>query len=109
MSSETKNILVVDDDNYIRIGLERGLSLEGYEVLVAENAAQATELLHENQIDLVLLDVNMPGRSGMELLPDIVAEYPDVAVIMLTGDGDLSAAVVAMREGAYDYAVKPWV
>ncbi len=98
-------ILAVDDEEGNREVLARGL--EEYECLTASNAEEAAKLLKAEEFELVLLDINMPGKSGIEFLREIKADYPDIAVVMLTGQMDLSTAVTAMREGAYDYVTKP--
>ena len=103
----TARILVVDDEQSIREMLKAGLSRAGYECATAQSAADAAELLEIEHYDLVLLDINMPGKTGIEFLPEIKEQHPDVAVMMLTGEADVSLAVRSMREGAYDYALKP--
>ena len=107
MTQSTARILIVEDEAHIREGLKRGMEWAGCEIATTPDAQSAEELLREKDFDLVLLDIIMPGKSGMDLLPEIRDQYPDVAVVMLTGVGDASTAVRAMREGAYDYATKP--
>ena len=101
-------ILIVDDEQNIRRLLRDRLSDEGYR---CHEAADADEALHElagNAISLVLLDINMPGRSGVELLPEIRASHPDTAVVMATAIGDTDTAVQCLKQGAYDYVTKPF-
>ena len=100
-------ILAVDDDQDMLDLLQHGLNRAGYQCLTAESAPVAEEMLRHQAIDMVLLDIMMPGKSGMELLREIKNQYPDIAVIMLTGDTDVTMAVQAMRQGAYDYCFKP--
>ena len=107
MTAITARILAVDDEENIRVMLKRGLARAGYEVVTAQSADQATELLKTEKFDLVLQDITMPGKSGMDFLPEIIAKYPELAVIMLTGIADVSTGVRAMRGGAYDYVNKP--
>ena len=108
MNQDNSRILIVDDQKHIRDPLAEGLRQTGsYECVTAENADRALQELERLEIDLIILDINMPGKSGMDLLPLIRGQYPDVAVVMLSGQDDLSTAVWAMREGAYDYAAKP--
>ena len=110
MAGETRpttRILTVDDEDAIREMLKAGLTRAGYECLTADGAGNAALLLGQEAVDLVLLDINMPVKSGMDFLPEIKELHPDVAVIMLTGETDLSTAVQSMRQGAYDYAPKP--
>ena len=104
---EQARILVVDDDDRIRETLSRALTRTEYSCLTAKDVSEASGILEREDIDLVLLDIKMPGISGMEFLPTIRERYPDVAVVMLSGVEERSTAVWAMREGAYDYAAKP--
>ena len=106
MTQFKPRILVVDDD---RLGREAVAAMLNrlFECRTAESAEQAAIALRQEQFDLVLLDVNMPGKSGIEFLPEITRQYPDIPVVMLTGLADVSTAVKAMQEGAYDYAMKP--
>ena len=101
-------ILVVDDEKPIRTLLRRTLEGEGYQCLEAGNAQKALEILAANPVALVLLDINMPGKSGAELLPQIRATYPHTAIIMATAISDTSLAVQCMKQGAYDYVTKPF-
>jgi putative nucleotidyltransferase with HDIG domain len=101
-------ILIVDDEKAIRDLIHEGLMSEGYHCEEAGNAGEALSHLRGSYADLVLLDIKMPGKSGMELLPEIKECYPDVAVIMATVIGDVDTAVKCMREGAYDYITKPF-
>lgn len=107
MSNGSARILVVDDEESIRKLLERGLTQAHYRCATAQSAEHAAEVLQREEFDLVFLDIRMPGKSGMEFLPEITTQHPDTAVVMLTGVGELSTAVQAMRGGAYDYATKP--
>ena len=100
-------ILIVDDDERIRETLQRALARTDYSCLTAQDTVEAADCLGREEIDLVLLDIHMPGRSGMEFLPTITECYPNVAVVMLTGLDERSTAVWAMREGAYDFCAKP--
>ena len=101
-------ILVVDDEVLIRKLLHQKLSAEGYQCQEAEGAVQALDKLRNNAIGLVILDIKMPGKPGMELLPEIRAMYPDVAVIMATAIADTNIAIQCMKQGAYDYITKPF-
>jgi putative two-component system response regulator len=101
-------ILLVDDEEMIRRLLNQKLSAEGYRCVPAANAQQALAKLKKAPIELVILDIKMPGRSGAELLPEIKAKYPDTAVIMATAVSDASTAINCMKSGAYDYVTKPF-
>jgi response regulator RpfG family c-di-GMP phosphodiesterase len=101
-------ILVVDDEEVIRRLLCRKLKSEGYRCEEAGNTRQAMEKMRENPADLVILDIMMPGGSGVELLPEIKKAYPDTIVIMATAIGDADTAIRCVRLGAYDYFTKPY-
>ena len=100
-------ILVADDDRGHRETLEKILLREGYEVLPAEDGLAALDLLRKRSVHVLLADLKMPGMSGLELLKASKALYPEVEVIVITGYGGIEEAVLAMREGAYDFITKP--
>lgn len=100
-------ILIVDDEPTVRAFLNKALTNEGYRCLTAGNADEALHTLSEYSIGLVILDIRMPGKSGLELLQEISEMYPDIAVIMATATADTKTAVICMKSGAYDYITKP--
>ncbi|MBI2825026.1 MAG: response regulator [Planctomycetia bacterium] len=100
-------LLVVDDDQCVRELLSRWLREAGYALATANNAASGWEHLKKHAVDVVTLDIRMPGGSGLDLLDQIKEEFPDVAALMLTGQADTSAAVRALTHGAFGYLVKP--
>jgi putative nucleotidyltransferase with HDIG domain len=102
-------VLIVDDERPVRALLSTFLRSQGYETVEAANAEEALGAFLSSPFDLVLSDVNMPGKNGLSLLADIRRERPDTAVLMLTGCGDISMAVEAMKSGACDYVLKPFV
>ena len=102
------NILIVDDEAPVRNLLEEKLSADGYHCLAANNADNALKILQSEPVDLVLLDIKLPGKSGMELLPQIKKSYPDVVVIMATVLTNINIAIESIRKGAYDYIGKPF-
>ena len=101
-------ILVVDDEADIRESLETLLELEGYHVTLAVDAGDATRRLERAGFDLILLDLMMPDRSGMDLLQEIREKDRETPVIMLTAYGSVEVAVKALKHGADDYYSKPW-
>jgi two-component system, NtrC family, response regulator AtoC len=101
-------ILVVDDEHLIRWSLEQNLKKQGYEVVTAGNGEDAIRIAREEQPDLVLLDIQLPGMSGMDVLEKIKEFDEEIIVIMVTAHGGLETAVNAMRIGAYDYINKPF-
>ena len=101
-------VLVVDDDARVREILMRLLAAQGYVVSEADSTDVALDLLsRDGEVPLVVSDVNMPGRDGRELLRELRSRYPDTAVVMLTGDGDVATAVDCLKIGASDYLSKP--
>jgi response regulator RpfG family c-di-GMP phosphodiesterase len=106
-SNEQPKVLIVDDESRVREIISRKLENEGYHCLTAPNGNNALKLLRADQVDLVLLDIIMPGKSGKEVLEEIKAKYPDTAVIMITAVADVQTAIGLMKAGAYDYIIKP--
>jgi DNA-binding NtrC family response regulator len=101
------SLLVIDDEPNILTTVRRALELEGYSVEVAGSAALGLEKLGAHDIDLVLLDVMMPGESGLEVLPKIREQHPEVAVVMMSGNATIETAVQATKLGARDFIEKP--
>jgi putative two-component system response regulator len=100
-------LLIVDDNPALRRWAERVVEERGYSCDVAADAADARERLDHSAYQLVLLDVNMPGESGIDLLGHIRSSYPEAAVVMVTGEDDTRLAMTAIELGAYGYMVKP--
>ncbi|MGB2877528.1 MAG: response regulator, partial [Dehalococcoidales bacterium] len=96
MAAKLEGILIVDDEESVRRLLNKRLTNEGYQCLEAANASQALDELRRKKISLVLLDIKMPGKSGVELLPEIKADYPDTSAIMITATADMQTAVQCM-------------
>lgn len=101
------DILIVDDEKYILDILGQFLGNAGYTFITAKNGLEALEKLKKNKVKLVISDIMMSPKNGMELLADIQRLWPDVAVVMLTGYADIQGAVEAMKIGAYDFIEKP--
>ncbi len=109
MGYESIRILVVDDEEHIRIALSRILSRLGCEVLLAEDGEESLSILKDTRVDLVLLDLKMPGIDGMDVLRIIKEEIdPHILVIIITGFATLEIAVESMKQGAYDFIPKPF-
>ncbi len=102
------SILVIDDEAGIRESLEVLLSLEGYQVKTANDGEQGLRALEMESFDLVLLDLALPGQSGLDLLPQIKERLPDTPVIMITAYGTVDNVVEAIRAGAENFVQKPW-
>jgi DNA-binding NtrC family response regulator len=101
-------ILIIDDEAEIRESLQTLLEFEGYEVEAAANGAQGISKLSDRPFDLVLLDLALPDRNGLELLPELRAIDPQISVIMITAYGTVEDAVRAMQSGAANFLQKPW-
>ena len=107
-NSTNAAILVIDDEAGIRESLEVLLSLEGYSPRMAADGEEGLRMLDHGTFDLVLLDLALPGRSGLELLPEIKEQHPDLPVIMITAYGSVDSVVEAIRAGAENFIQKPW-
>lgn len=104
---EGASILVVDDDHVFRDRLARALRKRGFEVSAASGFDEAMALVHTEAPEFAVLDLKMPGKSGMELLPAILAVEPATRVVILTGYGSIASALDAVRLGAVWYVSKP--
>jgi DNA-binding NtrC family response regulator len=102
-----RRILVVDDDQSLRWVTQAQLQQSGYQVDAAANGTEALDHIRDAPPDLVITDLMMPGMSGVELLRNIRADYPEIIVILVTAFGTVENAVAAMKAGAYDYITKP--
>jgi len=103
-----KRILVADDEESIRWVLSKALSKQGYQVDLATNGQQALEMGRQKSYDLAVLDIKMPGLSGLDLLTRFQEERPDTLVVIMTAESSMKNAVEAMKRGAYDYITKPF-
>ena len=100
-------LLVVDDEEPIRNALRKFLIQQGYEVVTAAGGEEALAVLQRQKITGMLLDVNMPGVTGIELVPQIMELEPAIALLMLTAVNDATSAALCMQRGAFDYLIKP--
>jgi DNA-binding response OmpR family regulator len=100
-------IMLVDDEQAIRHSLGEILRLEGYDVVTAESGEAAIDFLGREVFDLILLDLKMPGMSGLDVLRYINKATPETKVVLLTAHGSLESAIEALRQGAHDYILKP--
>src|SRR5436305_3346106 len=107
-AADRTTVLVADDDPVIRGNLALLLRSEGYRVVEAGDGLKASEALAGPAVALALLDLKMPGRSGMDVLRGHKDRVEEVPVIVVTALGGSSAAIEAMRLGAYDYVTKPF-
>jgi diguanylate cyclase (GGDEF)-like protein len=107
LSKDVERILVLDDETHIRKILCETLS-ENYNCQPASSAEEGIRILKEKEFDLVISDINMPGISGLEMVPQILALNPDTVVIMMSGAQAIDTAIDALRVGAFDYLTKPF-
>ncbi len=103
-----EKILIVDDEAFIRENLERILSEDGYRPFSTASGEEAVRQVSEEEVDLVLLDLNLGAKSGLDVLAALKEVDPDVLVIIITGYGTVESAVEALKMGAYDYIKKPF-
>jgi DNA-binding response OmpR family regulator/putative methionine-R-sulfoxide reductase with GAF domain len=100
-------VLVVDDDRLFLTLVQDELQKIGLEVIVAETAPQAKEWLREQEVQLIIMDVVLPEQDGLDLLPEVRAEYPQIPIIVVSGRASFLTGVQAMRLGAVDFLRKP--
>lgn len=103
-----RRILVVDDESGLRDMLTFGLTDRGYHVTSASSGDEGIEIARHEDFDLMVCDIMMPGKGGVEVLKEVKALQPDVEVVMATGYAALETAVESMKLGAFDYIQKPY-
>ncbi|HSL62748.1 MAG TPA: response regulator [Desulfotignum sp.] len=101
-------VLVVDDEERIQKACQRLLSQEGCNVAVADNGIKGLKMIDEAHFDIVLLDLMMPGMSGMDVLTGIKSRHPDTVIIVITGYATLEHSIETMKKGAFDFLSKPF-
>ncbi|MGE3526018.1 MAG: HD domain-containing phosphohydrolase [Gemmatimonadales bacterium] len=107
MTEQPTTVLVVDDEEPIRTALRKFLTQQGYEVATAADGREALAVLHRQKVACMLLDVRLPGVSGVDLVPQIMEMEPNLALLMLTAVNDATSAALCMQRGAMDYLTKP--
>jgi ActR/RegA family two-component response regulator len=108
-SRSASHILIVDDDLRFLKALSAYLQKTGYQVSLARNGEQAEDLIEKMKFDIVVTDLKMPGKNGMEVLRKALEENPHCHVILMTGYGTIETAVDAIKRGAFDYKAKPFL
>jgi len=103
-----RRALIIDDESGIRTSLGLILEDEGYEVSRAADADEGLRAAQSERFDVVLCDVRMPRRSGLDVLPELIRAQPDATVLMMSAHGQLDQALEAVRKGAYDFLAKPF-
>jgi len=101
-------ILVIDDEDIVRLSCSRSLVPEGYELKMAKNGPEGLKMLEEEAFDLVLTDLKMPNMDGIEVLGTIKTKWPKTDVVIVTGYQTVETAVKAIKLGAFDYIEKPF-
>ncbi len=104
---EPVSVLLVDDEADLVSAMAERLALRGLQVETATNASAAQQYLRHRTFDVLILDVKMPGTGGLGLMAEVKQTHPELPVILFTGHGSLADAERGMREGAFDYLVKP--
>lgn len=105
---KSRRVLIVDDDAEMRALLADVLQQEGYEVAEAKDGAEAVLALRAKRFDVILMDKNMPGPSGLDLLPGFRRVCPQSPIIMMTAFGDVPSYMEAMEKGALEFLFKPF-
>jgi two-component system nitrogen regulation response regulator GlnG len=100
-------LLVIDDEDSVRYSFRRAFESESLSVVTASTAAEGWDQLNEHQPDVVVLDIQLPDRSGLDLFRDIYSKYPKKPVVFITAHGTTDTAIEAMKSGAFEYLVKP--
>ena len=108
MAAEKVRILVVDDEEVVQNLLQRILTVAGYDVTTATDGEEALSAVSQGEVEVVLLDIKMPGMSGIEVLGKLTTDWPDICVIVVTAVVDTQTAIEALKMGAYDYITKPF-
>jgi DNA-binding NtrC family response regulator len=105
---KVKRILIVDDEEFIRLSLQQILSEEKYKIILNDSGSAALKTIKDEEVDLVLLDLNLPDMSGLDVLNQIKNVQPEILTIIMTGFASVESAVEAIKLGAYDYIKKPF-
>src|SRR5262245_56926578 len=105
--SQPEQILIVDDDRFIRMALGEALRSWHYSTVEAATVEEARKIVAAEEPRVVLLDIDLPDGSGLDVLGEIKAESPDTIVVMITGSVDVPNTIAALRGGAYDFIGKP--
>ncbi len=105
---ENKRVLIIDDEENMRYMLQLTLEDEGYEVELACEGNEGIEKINQNQFDFIICDIKMPKVSGLEVLAFVMESSPNIPIIMISAYGTIDTAIQAMKQGAYDYVMKPF-
>lgn len=106
--TQTKKILIVDDEQHVRQLLSKVLRKEGYEIYTAADGIEGLQVFQDNNIDVIISDIKMPGMDGIEFLHEVKSQQPDVGFILITAFATTETAIDAIKSGAQDYVTKPF-
>jgi len=99
-------VLIIDDEPELGNLIKRLLELEGFLIFTAGNASEGLEILKNNEVDIIISDVRLPDKNGLDLIPLIKKQYPSIEIVILTAYGKIEDGVKAIKDGAFDYIVK---
>ena len=105
---ETLKVLIVEDDPDVRLGCEQALQLEGLATEAVDSAEAARRRIGKDFCGIIVSDIRLPGMDGLSFLREVTALDPELPVVLITGHGDISMAVQAMKDGAQDFIQKPF-
>src|SRR5262245_28217607 len=103
-----RRVLIIDDEEGVRSSLALLLADEGYDARTAGDGESGLRAAAESSFHVVLCDIRMPGRSGLQILPELVRAQPDATLLMMSAHGDVEQALESVRLGPYDYLAKPF-
>src|SRR5665647_2847002 len=108
MDKDKIRVLILDDEKHFTEELAEFLELSGHIVYESNTVAEGMAMLDKNPVDLLILDIRLPGADGLDILKKVKAEKPMLEVIIVSGHGDMETVIKAMRLGAFDYLRKPF-
>src|SRR5665647_2820416 len=108
MNTEKIKVLILDDEKDFTEELAEFLELSGHQVVQANTVDDGLAILYKSQIDLLILDIRLPGANGLDILQKVKSDLPMLEVIIVSGHGDMDTVIKAMRMGAFDYLRKPF-
>ena len=105
---DSKQVILIDDEQAVRMAISQTLQLEDFVVAEFASAQGVVEKLSLDWSGVIVSDINLPGKSGLELFEEVKKIDAEIPFILITGHGDISMAVSAIRDGAYDFIEKPF-
>ena len=108
MLTRAINVLIIEDDSDVRLSCEQAIELEGFSAEGVDSAEKARRLVSADFPGVIVSDIRLPGMDGLTLLRELMTLDPALPVVLMTGHGDITMAVQAMKDGAYDFIEKPF-